>query len=253
MFFRISQIIKFSVLVITLISLSMHGMENYQRTHESKIDQLLRTVHEHKGKIIFASGVVTTALLGYKYWSPIKKYFAPFFGFSTRRIIRSNNSNMMGVTTGEIIDYKKGRDYKSVKEILKANWGTLVDGSYSEGFADWVFNTNGSCNSPGNTTTIKVIKVNEQIAGFMTFVKCHNNSGMVELLAVDQNYRRQGFGYELLTEAQNLAQEQSFENLVLYAFTDNKPAINLYEKFGFEKTSNFNDRMLVMKKQLVYK
>jgi putative adhesin len=74
MFSKISGIIKFFTLGIFLFSISINGMVKNQGI----INQLLKTAHENKGKVLLAFGALaTTAALCYRYWPRIKKSLKP--------------------------------------------------------------------------------------------------------------------------------------------------------------------------------
>ncbi len=55
-------------------------------------------------------------------------------------------------------------------------------------------------------------------------------------IAVAKEYWNRGIGSRLLEEILAFARKNSFEVLDLQVRSDNKPAICLYEKFGFQKT-----------------
>ena len=63
---------------------------------------------------------------------------------------------------------------------------------------------------------------------------------------VNLDYRRQGIATRALDHAKKLAQEQGAEYLRLFVVDENKPAITLYEKYGFQRvdgilTEEFED------------
>lgn len=60
--------------------------------------------------------------------------------------------------------------------------------------------------------------------------------GDITSVAVDENFRRKGIAQKLITEfIKNLP--ENTENIFLEVRENNTPAINLYEKCGFEKLS----------------
>jgi ribosomal protein S18 acetylase RimI-like enzyme len=154
----------------------------------------------------------------------------------------------------EIVDFDSARDFEAVKNIAKEGWATLVPGKpYDEEKVRKQFLENISFNRPGQKTIIKVARVNGQTAGYMTFVHCvdGNNThyGMVEHLAVESQFRNKGIGYKLLSTAQDLAQKNNGQGLVLFVLNVNTPAINLYEKFGFGLRADYDsDEIALMAK-----
>ncbi|MCX6804374.1 MAG: GNAT family N-acetyltransferase [Candidatus Diapherotrites archaeon] len=55
------------------------------------------------------------------------------------------------------------------------------------------------------------------------------------VIFVDENVRKLGVGSMLLEEIINAAKKKNISRLELSVFEDNKPAIGLYEKFGFAR------------------
>ena len=61
--------------------------------------------------------------------------------------------------------------------------------------------------------------------------------GHIFLLYVAPEHRRQGVGSALVTLAENWARERGDKQISLQVFTTNKPAVNLYEKLGYQNQS----------------
>lgn len=57
------------------------------------------------------------------------------------------------------------------------------------------------------------------------------------LLYVDPNYRRQGIGKALMESAQTWAKEHGYTQIGLQVFTNNQPAIELYQQLGYQPRS----------------
>jgi ribosomal protein S18 acetylase RimI-like enzyme len=55
------------------------------------------------------------------------------------------------------------------------------------------------------------------------------------LIYVDRSYRRQGIAKALMKHAQTWAKEQGFHQIGLQVFTDNQPAIELYQQLGYQQ------------------
>lgn len=64
-------------------------------------------------------------------------------------------------------------------------------------------------------------------------------------LTVLRDYWGRGIGSELMKRMIDFAKERKLHSLFLYARADNKRAISLYERFGFEKTGHFKDYFLI--------
>ncbi|NEP43121.1 MAG: GNAT family N-acetyltransferase [Okeania sp. SIO2H7] len=57
------------------------------------------------------------------------------------------------------------------------------------------------------------------------------------LLYVAPEHRRRGIGSTLVTIAENWGRERGDKQISLQVFTANKPAVNLYEKLGYQNRS----------------
>lgn len=75
-------------------------------------------------------------------------------------------------------------------------------------------------------------------------------------IVVKKKYRRQGIGEKLLENLINMSKEMNFDSLNLEVNSKNRPALEMYKKFGFEqigsrkKYYNNKDDAILMKKQL---
>ena len=79
--------------------------------------------------------------------------------------------------------------------------------------------------------------MNGEIFGFAGILI---NVDIVEIMniVVRKKYRHKGIGQELLGKLIDLAKETKLQYLILEVNSENLPAINLYEKFGFETIRN---------------
>lgn len=66
------------------------------------------------------------------------------------------------------------------------------------------------------------------------------NEFYIAHLAASADFRRKGIGLALLEFAQNNARENQFEILSLMAECENRPALALYEKFGFKVVKTYH-------------
>jgi hypothetical protein len=80
--FKISEIIKPFTLGTFLFSISINGMVKNQGI----INQLLKTAHENKGKILLTSGAIATVWFGYQYRSLINEYLKSYVNTSTHKL-----------------------------------------------------------------------------------------------------------------------------------------------------------------------
>ena len=80
--------------------------------------------------------------------------------------------------------------------------------------------------------------VNGQVVGWAIVIP-HNLFGLMHsaglALGVHRDFRRQGIGLQLMTGVIEQAWRSGLERLELEVWSDNQPAINLYEKLGFRR------------------
>ncbi|MBY7695482.1 GNAT family N-acetyltransferase [Vibrio alginolyticus] len=76
---------------------------------------------------------------------------------------------------------------------------------------------------------------------------------------IDKNYRGKGLGRKLLAVAIARGWEFGYDQIALYVYTTNTPAIALYERFGFEHQGELgevtlpNGKVLMSQKMVLYK
>lgn len=74
------------------------------------------------------------------------------------------------------------------------------------------------------------IKINDQIVAFCT-IGFYDQKVILYNVGVQSNYRRQGYGSQLICEIIN---QYPSKEIFLFVEKNNRPAINLYRKFNFE-------------------
>lgn len=81
----------------------------------------------------------------------------------------------------------------------------------------------------------------DQLVGFYRIGPENDKSSMGHLfsLYISPNFGGQGIGSKLLFKALHDLEARGFSGISLWVFADNKVALGLYRKFGFEITSDF--------------
>ena len=77
-------------------------------------------------------------------------------------------------------------------------------------------------------------KINNEIIGFAGLKKNFDQADIMNIV-IKKTYRNQGIGTLLLENLILLAKDLNISTLFLEVNEQNKPAIHLYEKLGFEK------------------
>lgn len=97
-------------------------------------------------------------------------------------------------------------------------------------------------------------KINNEIIGFAGLKKIFDQADIMNIV-IKKTYRNQGIGTLLLGNLILLAKDLNISTLFLEVNEQNKPAIHLYEKLGFEKLGvrkkyYNNNNGIIMKKNL---
>jgi ribosomal protein S18 acetylase RimI-like enzyme len=162
-----------------------------------------------------------------------------------------------------IADFNWETDGEQVIEIMKKNWSTCAVGSeYDHATVLHIFKDGKSVNRNGWGASIKVLKDNNnnKVGGFIVYVgyQCWPaagggqydifamnsdrtpviNIGHIELVAVDEAYRRSGLASMLIRHATDDLKKMGAKNVNIYVEDDNKPALRCYQKLGFVADPN---------------
>ncbi len=88
---------------------------------------------------------------------------------------------------------------------------------------------------PDRFTTLLAIE-NDEVVGYIDFTNCFDENEPYDLM-VKKQYRRKGYGRQLLAKALHLNEPK---DMMLLVETDNTAAINLYRSLGFEKVAGMD-------------
>lgn len=120
----------------------------------------------------------------------------------------------LGIESGIYSRFKKDKNIDNIHfRKLYSSW---VLNSLNKKIVDKVF----------------IIRKNELIVGFIT-LKVDDNQGQIGLLAVDENYRGNGYATLLLKKVITYCTNSNVYNLKVVTQQDNIGACSLYEKVGF--------------------
>jgi len=130
----------------------------------------------------------------------------------------------------KIIDGSDSKSLNQLNELLK-QWSTPARVISPEYF-------------PALTKQSHLVGVydNDSLVGTATLVPIYKLSGLkgsIEHVLVDEKYRGQGLGEQLMRFCINHAKEIGMKNLFLTVDPDRLAAQKLYEKLGFEKQDTY--------------
>jgi len=146
----------------------------------------------------------------------------------------------------EKVSYKNTKDIRILEATL-ANWFknpkelNLIEPrmKYPFNFKKWVTLTY-------NNSDIKsfVLKENKWIVGIGNIIFNEDNKRAHALhIFIDEKYRRKGLATKMLQHLESLARDKRMSILTLRVMPKNEPAINLYEKMGFEEYMNTREHL----------
>ena len=121
-----------------------------------------------------------------------------------------------------IEEYKKSHDQISLNALISEARSQL--GAWSDDLA--------------KESKFFVIKVKNKIIGFVQYkfykeTLFDTNIGYIHNLAIDRQYRNQGFGKQLLSYAINCLKKIGANKIMLSVLNDNVKAMKFYTKYGF--------------------
>ena len=138
-------------------------------------------------------------------------------------------------------------------KIEKMNLNELQEILISDFDDFWSFSTLKEEVENENSSYI-IGKINNEIIGFAGLKKIFDQADIMNIV-IKKTYRNQGIGTLLLENLILLAKDLNISTLFLEVNEQNKPAIHLYEKLGFEKLGvrkkyYNNNNGIIMKKNL---
>ena len=122
-------------------------------------------------------------------------------------------------------------DISQIKALSYSFWGR--EGIYSEEFYEEVLKENLSYAYKDQKILIAICLVRLD--------QDYNNFISIDLLCVNPNYQRKGFGKALLSFCINNCVEKGYNKFYLHVSTTNKKALNLYYSLGFFKAKFIKD------------
>jgi ribosomal protein S18 acetylase RimI-like enzyme len=143
-------------------------------------------------------------------------------------------------------------DIPAIKNILEEDWHWLVaeDGSFFS--TDYMFEHHAATlRHADNTLSIAVYRTPEgKVAGFVTYHSVDGLQGRIQFLGVAKEYRKKGYGRELIEYAVEQLRKQGKCNVEITVRASNDPAYSLYKKLGFKESWSTPDGFIGLSKPL---
>jgi ribosomal protein S18 acetylase RimI-like enzyme len=136
-----------------------------------------------------------------------------------------------------VVSHPVAEPSKELTELAKqAGWSSrfCLDSRFDECAFTRLYSTwiSRSCLREIADEVIVVVD-RERCCGFVT-ASCVGDICKIGLIAVSEQYRRQGVGHRLLVEVAQAAREKECETIAVVTQSVNAPALKLYRSFGFQ-------------------
>lgn len=92
-------------------------------------------------------------------------------------------------------------------------------------------------------TFYTLLQVESEIIACGMAVIEHDYLGLFDI-TVSENYRNKGYGTQLMESMLSIGKEHGAKNAYLQVMTNNKPALKLYKRFGFNEEYQYHYRIL---------
>ena len=139
----------------------------------------------------------------------------------------------------QICNFNHERDAQEILDLFEKNWHRLVEGD-DKTLPPFMLKYRTYDTNPQNFGSLhfKIIRENNQLAGFAAYYLEKPTRGQILLLAVGENFRGKGYGTILMKEAIRDLFSFGADHITLWTDTDNYHAHRVYEKLGFKGKLN---------------
>lgn len=135
-----------------------------------------------------------------------------------------------------------------VSPLLKEVWADLCDNpSYDQHAITQHFNQLRWACRP---LQITMFHYDEKVVGFITFYQKNTQEGCIDLLAIDQYFRRKGYAKHLLQSAENELKKEGAQQVDIRVLKKNIAAYNLYTTNGYIHSQEINSNWLTLRKPI---
>lgn len=150
-----------------------------------------------------------------------------------------------------ITDFNFNQDIGVVEKLLKSEWNKLF---YQPNYDQCLISKIFKLRRPGDVAfqekelTIKILRDQNKILGFITYYQPNPKTNHIELLAVDSEHRGKGYGKKLIEHVIYEGLKKGLKTVQLYVYPSNQAAIKIYQHLGFEIQAEYPGYLLLTKK-----
>ena len=134
---------------------------------------------------------------------------------------------------GPIYTFNEARDTKAILDIFDKNWYWLIANDDSSPAFMLKYRTPNTNPVYFGKMNIKVLRENDQLAGFITYFREKQDQWRILFLAVDERYRSKGYGEQLARYAIDDMVKRGAQTITLWTRLANLPAQRIYKRLGF--------------------
>lgn len=147
-------------------------------------------------------------------------------------------------------EFDYAQDMSSVESILRKEWPKLFfNPNYDEQFVHSIFYKKcpGDIYARYTKVIIDVLHEDGKLIGFISYYFKRDHIGHVELLAIDPDHQKKGYGKLLIEKVIQKFKAANCKQIQLYVYTTNPKAIQFYKRLNFSIKSNFGSYLLLSK------
>lgn len=134
---------------------------------------------------------------------------------------------------GPIYEFNGERDTKPILDLFEQNWYWLIANPGSSPAFMLKYRTPNENPIYFGKMKIKVLRENDQVAGFVTYYMENPTEGRILFLAVGHNFRGKGYGKVLAQYAIAGLITMGAQKITLWTRLENLPAQKIYKELGF--------------------
>lgn len=156
----------------------------------------------------------------------------------------------LSIERGPIYDFDSERDTASIVSFARENWYWL------SALEDFSLPFSLKHRTPGNdrryfgALKIKVIREDDQFAGFTAYYMHNKTRGQLLWLGVKPEFRGKGYGDMLVSYAIEDMKKMGATKIIIWTRVSNIPAVKIYTRLGFVERYSDDEGYLYMENDL---
>ena len=140
-----------------------------------------------------------------------------------------------------IYEFNAARDTQPIMDIFNKNWYWLLASEESTPGLMLKHRTHDATNPlTFGSLKIKVLRIQDQLAGFTAYYMEKAKQGRLLFLAVGHKFRGKGYGQKLAKYAMSDMLSMGAQSITLWTRTSNLPAQKIYKELGFVEVFDDN-------------